>query len=67
MQIEMSCPCKSAGINQLNQPTRIDIFYSKIGAGEPVLIERFSAVASIRFYQRELGQLSNYNRKLILL
>jgi hypothetical protein len=55
MQIEIFCLCKAVQTNALNQPTLIDIFDVKIAAGEPVLIEPFVVMASIRFYKTDFG------------
>jgi hypothetical protein len=55
VNIEIFCLCKAVQINALNQPTIIDIFDRKIAVGQPVLIDPFVAVASIRFYRAEIG------------
>jgi hypothetical protein len=55
VNIEIFCLCKAVQTNDLNQPTLIDIFDKKIAAGQPVLIDPFVVVASIRFYKAEIG------------
>jgi hypothetical protein len=55
MNIEIFCLCKGITVNKFNQLTLIDIFDKKIAEGEPVLLEPFFVIASIRFYKTDVG------------
>lgn len=56
MQIEVFCLCKAAPVNSVNQPTIVDIFDTKMGLGEPVMVESFLLAVSLRWYRTDEGQ-----------
>jgi len=56
MEVEIFCLCESAPVNPLNQPSLINIFDVKVAIKEPILIDSFLVVSSIRIFRRDEGQ-----------